>query len=182
AVVGPWSSGRRGRATAVYANGLLVGETASAALTLPVVLPLVGGRWEWSLAVWSVPVFATALLLQGAKFPSAAGPAPARRAWRPDWGGVLTWRLGLLQAGASAAYFGANAFIPEFLQATGRPHLIAGALAALHAGQLPASGLMVVVAPRIVRTRQPLVGSPAVLLARRLSLVLLPASRPVAGA
>src|SRR5205807_147947 len=144
ALVGQWFPGRIGLATAVYANGLLVGETASAALTLPVVLPLVGGRWEWSLAVWSVPVFATALLLQGAKTPSAAGPTPARRYWRPDWGRSLTWRLGLLQVGSSAAYFGANAFIPEFLQATGRSHLIGAALTALNAGQLPASAVMLI--------------------------------------
>ena len=182
ALVGQWFPGRIGLATAVYANGLLVGETASAALTLPVVLPLVGGRWEWSLAVWSLPVFATALLLRGAKIPLAAGPGPARRDWRPDWGGALTWRLGLLQAGASAAYFGANAFIPEFLQATGRPQLIAGALAALNAGQLPASAVMLVAASRMVGKRAPLVAAGGLILAGLAAFLLLPAWATVPSA
>jgi CP family cyanate transporter-like MFS transporter len=182
ALVGQWFPGRIGLATAVYANGLLVGETASASLTLPVVLPLVGGRWEWSLAVWSVPVFATALLLQGAKTPSAAGPTPARRYWRPDWGRSLTWRLGLLQAGSSAAYFGANAFIPEFLQATGRPHLIGAALTALNAGQLPASAVMLVAASRMVGKREPLLVAGGVILASLGAFLLLPAWATVPSA
>jgi len=175
ALVGQWFPGRIGLATAVYANGLLVGETVPAAFTLPVVLPLVGGRWEWALAVWSVPVFVTALLLRGPEAPSAAGPVPARRSWGPDWKAAATWRLGLLLGGAAAAYFGANAFIPEFLQATGRPQLIAGALAALNAGQLPASAVMLVVASRMVGQWQPLVLAGGLMLVSLGAFLLLPA-------
>ncbi len=182
ALVGQWFPARIGLATAVYANGLLMGETVPAAFTLPVVLPLVGGRWEWALAVWSVPVFVTALLLRGPEKPSAAGPVPARRRWGPDWKAAATWRLGLLLGGAAAVYFGANAFIPEFLQATGRPQLIAGALAALNAGQLPASAVMLVVASRMVGKWQPLVLAGGLMLASLGAFLLLPAWSTVPSA
>ena len=46
---------RIGFATAVYTNGLLVGEILPVALMLPLVLPLVGS-WQWGFAFWSVPV------------------------------------------------------------------------------------------------------------------------------
>ena len=69
ALVSEWYPTRVGLATATYGNGLLVGEAISAALTLPLVLPLVGGRWEWSLAVWSVPVLLTALWLRALSVP-----------------------------------------------------------------------------------------------------------------
>lgn len=52
-------------ATAVYANGLLVGEMARASLTRPVVLPLARGSWPLSFVVWAIPVAATAFLLAG---------------------------------------------------------------------------------------------------------------------
>src|SRR5947209_2133569 len=45
ALVSRWFAATAGLATAVYANGLLIGETLSAALTIPLVLPLVGGSW-----------------------------------------------------------------------------------------------------------------------------------------
>ena len=58
AIIGEWMPGSIGFATAVYVNGLLVGETLGAALTIPYVLPLVRSSWEWSLAFWSLPVIA----------------------------------------------------------------------------------------------------------------------------
>src|SRR6185437_1730382 len=61
-IVREWFPERVGLATAVYSNGLLVGEAISASLTIPLVLPMVGGSWRWSLAAWSVPVFAIALV------------------------------------------------------------------------------------------------------------------------
>jgi hypothetical protein len=58
-LVSVWLPTRVGPATAVYVNGLLVGETLSAGLTLPVILPLVRGRWTRSLAVWALPILLT---------------------------------------------------------------------------------------------------------------------------
>jgi CP family cyanate transporter-like MFS transporter len=163
ALVSVWFSGRAALATAVYANGLLVGETLGAALALPVVLPLVGGSWEWSLAVWSAPVLLTALLLVMARPPAATGAGSSLRArWWPDWRDPRTWQLGLVQGGGSALYFATNAFIPDYLHAIGRPELINACLTALNAGQLPASFVVLLFAPHLVGRKLPMMAVAAV--------------------
>ena len=51
-------SGRRARmwlANAVSTNGMLIGVTFASALSIPVVLPLLGGSWRLDLLAWSVP-------------------------------------------------------------------------------------------------------------------------------
>ena len=85
ALVGLWFPQRPGFATAVYANGLLIGEALPVALTIPLVLPLVGGSWPASFAVWAVPVrdnrpTAVAVSLRRAK---CAGLGRRRRAGGP---------------------------------------------------------------------------------------------------
>jgi CP family cyanate transporter-like MFS transporter len=89
ALVGEWFISRAGFATAVYANGLLVGEALPAALTIPLVLPLVGGSWPASFAVWSVPVAVTALLMALCPTP----PNPAQRATTPPAPATVVARL-----------------------------------------------------------------------------------------
>src|SRR5438270_776107 len=96
ALVSRWFAATAGLATAVYANGLLIGETLSAALTIPLVLPLVGGSWPWSLVVWAVPVLATALLIAGLTPHVEREAGQPRARWWPDWRDVKTWELGLM--------------------------------------------------------------------------------------
>src|SRR5438270_6623357 len=80
ATVRQWVPDRIGLGTAVYTNGLLVGEVLPVMLTLPFVLPLSGGSWQVALVLWSLPVAAIAavLYLRAAKLPSthAAQLAP----------------------------------------------------------------------------------------------------------
>jgi CP family cyanate transporter-like MFS transporter len=161
ALLARWCPERIGFATALYANGLLAGETLSAALTLPLVLPLVGGSWPRSLAFWAVIPLATALLIPalGARLPDAEAVPEGR--WWPDWGSGTTWRLGLVLGGIGAAYFGANAFIPDYLRTAGQTSLIGACLAALNAGQLPGSVIAIVVARHITGRRVPLLVVPA---------------------
>lgn len=152
ALVKQWEPRWIGLATAVYVNGLLAGELISASLTLPGVLPLTGS-WPAALAAWSLPVAATAVLLgvPRRRSPARTGHvAPAARParWWPDWRNGRTWRLGLLQGTGSAAYFGANAFLPTYLHAIGHPGLVGPGLTALNAAQIPASLLLAAVPPR----------------------------------
>ena len=149
ALVGIWFARRPGFATAVYANGLLIGEAVPAALTIPFVLPLVGGGWPASFALWAAPVAATALLMAlGSADPPRSAALPAMR-WWPDWRGRRTWQLGLMQGGTGGVYFAANAFIPDYLHAIGRPELVTLGLAALNVGQLPASLALLLMARRL---------------------------------
>jgi CP family cyanate transporter-like MFS transporter len=149
-----WFPQRIGFATAIYTNGLLVGEILAAALTIPLVLPLVDRSWRMNFVVWSVPVLATALLvalcaprLAGVKI---AAPAGGRR-WWPDWRHPLIWQLGAILGSVNAMYFVTNAFLPDYVTAAGRPDLISPALTALNLSQLPASFLMLGVAGRLVK-------------------------------
>ncbi len=151
-LVRAWFPERIGFATAVYSNGLLVGETLAVALAIPVVLPLVHGSWRISLIFWSAPVLATALLIALAAprrdMARTADLAPHK--WWPDWRSPLIWRLGLIFGSVNATYFVSNAFLPDYVTAAGHPELVGAALTALNFGQLPASLLMLPLAGRLV--------------------------------
>jgi CP family cyanate transporter-like MFS transporter len=151
-----------GLGTAIYTNGLLVGEVIPVVLTLPVVVPALGGGWRAALAFWAVP---TALIAWAvyAFAPRFADPFQAARGtprkWLPDWHRGLVWRLGVLFACVNAIYFGTNAFIPIYLTSQGRPDLISGALTALNFGQIPASLLLLAAARHLERRAWPYVVS-----------------------
>jgi MFS transporter, CP family, cyanate transporter len=133
-----WLPSRVGLATAIYTNGLLMGEVIGAALTTLLVVPMVGG-WRGGLVVWGIIPLVTAMLLWRIT-PALGRREPGDRpGWFPDFLDPITWRLGLTQAGTSIAYFGANAFIPDYLHTLHASHLIAPALGWLNAGQIPAS-------------------------------------------
>lgn len=134
----------------MWANGLLCGEALSASLTIPLILPLVAGAWGPALAVWGIPVAATAIafgLLHGDERPIA----PPR--WFPDFRDARVWRIGLFQSAASLTYFGANTFIPDYLNAAGRAELVGPCLAALNIGQLPATLVIGLVPLRVLARR-----------------------------
>src|SRR6267143_2923982 len=157
-----WLPDRIGLGTAVYTNGLLVGEILAVLLTTPVILPLVGGSWRLSLVAWSLPIAIIALVVYAlaprTRIAHPAQSVPPRK-WLPDWRLGLVWRLGGLFCCINAIYFAANAFVPIFLAGKGRSDLIAGALLALNLGQLPASLLLLVVAGRLERRVWPYLAS-----------------------
>jgi MFS transporter, CP family, cyanate transporter len=185
ALVARWSPDHVGFATALSVNGLLVGETLSAALTLPL-LPLVHGSWPAALAAWAILPLGTALVMAalGDRLPDARPDAPAdgAAAWSPDWRAADTWRLGLVLGGVGTVYFGTNAFIPDYVRAAGRSDLIGPCLTALNASQLPASAIALLLAPALTGRRAPLLAVP---LASALCLALFLVAGPalwVAGA
>ena len=144
-----WVPQRIAFATALYTNGLLIGEVAPVALTLPLVLPLVGGGWQWGFAFWSAPVaIIVAAVMAFAPRSSNAGTATRRR-WWPDWSSGLIWRLGIMLGTVNASYFTTNAFLPDYLNSRGLGDWIGAALTGLNAGQLPASALLLMFAGRL---------------------------------
>jgi CP family cyanate transporter-like MFS transporter len=162
-LVSEWFAARAGFATAIYANGLLIGEAVPAAITIPWVLPLVGGGWAASFAFWSIPVAVTALLVLTMTPHSERPLAPHEYRWWPDWREAVP--LGLLLGGTGGMYFSANAFIPDYLHALGRPELVTPALAALNAGQVPASVVIMVFARYLTGNRLVFIVSPLIALA-----------------
>ena len=152
-IVRAWLPDRIGFATAVYTNGLLVGEVLAVSLTLPLALPLGGSSWRGAIALWGLPVLAIAFLVgvlgPRRRTPSRVEERPARK-WWPDWGSGRLWQLGLLFGSVNSTYFATNAFLPEYLTHLGTPHLIGASLAALSIGQLPASFLMLGLTERLL--------------------------------
>jgi CP family cyanate transporter-like MFS transporter len=172
-----WLPQRIGLATAVYTNGLLVSETVAVALTLPVIVPLVGGSWRLSFVVWSLPVIATALLVLAfapRASREAAAPSGDFRRWWPDWRDPLIWRLALLLGCVNTDYFATNTFLPDYLTAQGRPDLISVALTALNICQLPASFLMLALAGKIALRHWPYVTIGLLNLASVLGIMFMP--------
>jgi CP family cyanate transporter-like MFS transporter len=154
-LVRAWLPDRIGFATAVYTNGLLVGEVLPVALTLPLVLPAVGS-WRIDFAVWG----ALCLIIAGIIFALAprqtiASPSMAPRKWWPDWSQGLIWQLGIMLGSVNAMYFSTNFFIPRYLHETGREGDISAALTALNLGQIPASILLLLVAAGLEQRRWP---------------------------
>ena len=172
-LVREWFPRRIAIATAVYSNGILIGETLPTALTTPVgVLPLAHGDWRWALASWSVLVLLSAVAI-GAAAPARVAGGTVTSHWWPDWRQGQAIRIGIVMGMASAAYFGANAFIPDFLDQTARHNLISPSLALLNGAQLltaPAVALW----PRLLTGRAGFIGSAAIMAAAQLGLVFTP--------
>jgi len=169
-----WMPQRIAFGTALYTNGLLVGEVLAVLLTAPVVLPIVGGDWRLSLVAWSVPIAIIAVIVRifAPRSPPQATDRPRKpQQWLPDWHVGLVWRLGALFCCVNAIYFSANAFLPIYLASKGRADLISAALLALNLGQLPASLLLVIVAERLRRRAWPYVASGVVSLASLAGIV-----------
>ena len=141
-LVRAWTPRHIAVATAVYANGLLIGEVLPVALTLPVVVPLVGG-WRLDFAVWGGLCALIALAVAMLAPRAVAAPAHAApQKWWPDWNNGLIWQLGIMMGCITACYFSTNFFIPRWLQVTGRAADISAALVSLNLAQIPASLLL----------------------------------------
>ena len=151
-----WVPQRIGFATAVYTNGLIIGEILPVGLMLVLVLPLVG-TWQWGFVVWSVPVAVIALLvLAFAPRPASGnGAAAVKRKWWPNWRDLLIWRLGFMLGTINAIYFASNGFIPDYLRGNGQEAWISATLSGLNMGQLPASMLLLAFAGRLERKTWP---------------------------
>ena len=171
-----WLPDRIGFGTALFTNGLLVGEILPVALTIPVVLPWLHDSWRASFLLWALPValIALTLWLLAPRPPATTQQAPLR--WWPDWRDPLIWKLGIALGAANAMYFTANAFLPDYLHHLQRPDLVSAGLTALNIGQIPASFLLLACAGKLERRVWPLVAGGAGALAAIIGMGVLPAA------
>jgi CP family cyanate transporter-like MFS transporter len=180
-LVREWFPTRIAIATAVYSNGILIGETIPTTLTTPVgALPLAHGDWRWALALWSIVVVASAVaIVIGAPARGRKLAIPVR--WWPSWFEGQAVRIGLVIGMASAVYFGANAYIPDYLDQTGRHQLITPTLAVLNASQL-LTAPAVAVWERLLTGRAGFVGAAALMCIAQIGIMLTPGAWVVACA
>lgn len=155
-IVRQWVPKKIGFATAVYTNGLMVGEIFPVVFAAALV-PLLAGSWRASLVLWSVPLVLIALAIFLFQPGGKRAPVSRPRRWMPDWRDPLLWKIGLVMGGANQIYFGVNAFLPGLLLHTDRTDLIAPALSGLNIGQLPASFVLLAMASRWERKKWPLI-------------------------
>lgn len=174
-LVREWLPSRIGFATALYSNGLLVGEILPVWLAAPVLMPLLGYNWRLELGVWSVPVMLIALLVivLAPRTTGSADNVAKAGTWWPDWNNPLIWRLGVLFGSINAIYFASNAFLPAYLASLGRDDLIHNALTALNLGQLPASLVIVATANKLERRAWPYIVAGIVMAVSVLGLVFM---------
>ncbi|MET4026472.1 CP family cyanate transporter-like MFS transporter [Marinobacter sp. MBR-99] len=126
--------------SAIYMNGMLMGEFIGAGITLPVLMPLLDNSWRATLLAWSLP----ALLVAAALFlPRRDLARPVRRsAWLPDWKNPLTLRIGLLLGLSGSMFFGLNAYMGNLLEQQGHFEKLADALFWYNFAQVVASLVM----------------------------------------
>jgi len=180
-LVREWFPRRIAVATAVYSNGILIGETVPTGLTSPVgVLPLAHGDWRWAIAMWSVVVLMSGVAIVLAA--PARGPKPAVPArWWPSWREGPAVRIGLVMGMASAVYFGTNAYIPDFLDQTGRHSLITPTLFVLNAAQL-LTAPAVALRERLLTGRVGFIGSATLMAIGQLGIIFTPGPGVIAWA
>jgi CP family cyanate transporter-like MFS transporter len=155
AAVRAWIPERATFGTAVYTNGLIIGEIIPVATMLPLVLPHFGS-WRPALGIWSIPLVGTAILVAILRPRSPAHAIigqPVR--WLPEWNSWLNWRIGLILGSINSTYFCINGFLPAYLNGNGHPELVSAALTALNLGQLPTSFLLLLAADKVQGRRWP---------------------------
>ena len=181
-LVREWLPHRIALGTVAYTAGMLIGSMCAAALTIPLVLPLVGGSWRLDLLFWAalsllfVPVFAVFSPASEADSGAARGGR-----WWPDWKSPLVWLLGLTFGSVNAPFFATNAFLGDYLASAGRAGELASALAWLNGAQVVAPFLLLVLSERLQRRAWPFLLFGPLLLVAFLGLVVAPSTLVIAG-
>ncbi|NMT62836.1 MFS transporter [Marinobacter orientalis] len=141
--------------SAIYMNGMLMGEFIGAGITLPVLMPLMDGSWRATLLAWSLP----ALLVAAALFlPRREMTRPVKKpAWLPDWKNPLTLKIGLLLGLSGSMFFGLNAYMGSLLKQQGNFEMLADALFWYNFAQVIASLVMLKMARYWVGRKFPII-------------------------
>lgn len=161
-----WAPGRIGRASAVYTNGLLVGELLAAGATGPLAAVWLGAHWQWAFALWvtPVPLLMLALIVGCRHLPAMANGSRTASLTLPNVQDGRMWRLVALLGAAAALYFTGNVFLPPLLEASARLELLAPSLTSLNGAQMLSSALLIFYADRLMGRARPLIGITALAL------------------
>jgi CP family cyanate transporter-like MFS transporter len=173
-LVREWLPTRISLGTVAYTSGMLIGATASSITTIPFILPALGGSWRGDLFFWAIPALIIApvfYLLSPRSTRQSAVPAAGRR-WWPDWNKPLIWLLGLTLGSNNSTFFGANAFIGDYLASQGKSELFGPAVAWLNGMQTAAPLLLLIMADRLERHAWPFLVFGPLLLAAFVALIV----------
>ena len=159
-LVREWLPSRIALGTISYTGGMLIGSMFSAALTIPLVLPLVGGSWRLDLVFWAVlallivPMF---LLLSPKADTHPGSTTKIGGRWWPDFKDPLVWLLGITFGSNNSPFFTTNAFLGDYLASEGKSALLGSAIAWLNSAQIVAPFMLLFMANRLQRRAWPFV-------------------------
>jgi MFS transporter, CP family, cyanate transporter len=173
-LVREWLPSRIALGTISYTGGMLIGSMFSAALTIPLVLPLVGGSWRLDLAFWAlfalliVPTF----LLLSPKDDSLPGSTTKLGGrWWPDFKDPLVWLLGITFGSNNSPFFTTNAFLGDYLAGEGKSALLGSAIGWLNTAQIVTPFLLLFMSERLQRRAWPFIWLGPLLLLAFLGLI-----------
>ncbi len=157
-----WTPSHVALGSAVYLNGMMLGELSGAGLTLPLVLPLAGGDWRHALIMWAIPILIIAALValirtpkEQSDFTNLEPVCLSPRASLPNWRDGRIWQYGLLLASSCVAFLIINAYSGTLLRERDETEALGGLLFAYNAMPLFAS-FIVLSAPKWIGMRMPI--------------------------
>ncbi len=187
-LVREWLPSRIGFGTLAYSAGMVMGATFAPVLTIPFILPWVGGSWRLDLLLWAVPALLIAPLFfllsprgqdhhrhRDSVRSAIGGP------WWPDWNNPLIWLLGLAFGSNNSAFYATNAFLGDYLTSVGRPDLIGSALGWLNGSQIFALVILVLIADSLHRRAWPYLLFGPIMLVGFLAMIFIPSFLGVVG-
>lgn len=173
-----WFPDRIGFVSAIFTDGLTLGETIAASVTAPLMRAWFGpDAWPAALLMWAIPLTVALLLWlwlappapRIPPHPASAPPtATAQAATKTKTRGdhtVSPWLIGAVMGGGSVVYFGMNGWVAPYNQALHANGMTPLALFAINAAQLPVCIVLTLVAQRVAGKRWPflLAGSVALI-------------------
>jgi len=185
-----WFPTRIGFVSALYSNGLILGEAIAAGITGPLILGAFGhDAWPASFVIWTLPVVITLalwLLLAPAspalnpRRRSSADPNSSSKDTQPHQPRkakprVHPLHIGVLLGCASLIFFGMNGWIASYNHALNRDSSTALTLFILNAAQLPVTLGMTLFAQQLAGRRWPFVTAGVVCCCAIVAWWLLPA-------
>jgi len=152
-----WCPGFAALGSAVYMNGMLMGEFIGAGLTLPVVMPWLESDWRMTLLFWAIPALPAAALVYFSHrlgLP-AVSQGEIRLSWQPRWKEPRVWHLGIVLGSAAAGFFGTNAYMDTLIDNAGGGDQLWGVLMVFNGMQVVGSLTMVALAKFLMGKRLP---------------------------
>ena len=168
-----WFPAQIGFVAALFSDGLIIGESVAAGLTVPIMAQFLGkDAWGATFILWGIPVIVLLVLwlwlapsapatihthserLSDSTATKGSDSAPPRVR-------VSAWHLGIMLGANSLIYFGMNGWIASYNQAMHYSNLTPLALILLNATQLPASFAVTLFAQRLAGKRWPFIAAGA---------------------
>jgi len=161
ALLRDWTPSHLGLGSAIYLNGMTVGELLGAGGTRPVVLTLAGDSWQMALLLWSLPALVIVVLLavrlrKSSRRGKGAAVSEAVPSRSLSLRSARVWLMGVPLAASIGLFMGTNAYLSSILEARGEAELLTLALLFYNASPLAASLVMLWRGRRWITRRRPL--------------------------